>query len=92
MANVLRNQNPKVLAGCNEVVLNSLSPQAPPSCSFETVIIGCISETAFEQVFSALAIALGGVALALGPCLIKFLLPVKTLNPPAPFGFRALRT
>jgi hypothetical protein len=86
------NQDAEVLAGSDKVVLNLLTPQTTPSCAFETMRIGGVSETAFHQVLASATIPQGCPALALSPGLRHFVLAIKALNPSAALSLGALRT
>jgi len=55
-----------VLAGCDQVVLDLLAPEAAPARVFEVVIIGRVGEAAFHEVATPAPIGLGGSAVRLG--------------------------
>jgi hypothetical protein len=51
----LFDQNPNVLTGCDESILDSLPPEPSPSGPFKSMIFGCVGKTAFHQMASLLA-------------------------------------
>src|SRR2546423_5549054 len=91
LAKVFPNQDAEVLAGSDEMVLNLLTPEAAPARAFETMRVGSIGKTAFDQMLASATISQGCLALALSPSLFHFWLTIKTLNPPATLGLGALR-
>ena len=67
---LVREQDAHILDGCDQVILDLLSPEPPPTRTFEVVIIGRISKTALDQVLAPSAIAASGAAVRLRACYI----------------------
>ncbi len=66
----MREQDAHILDGRDQVILDLLSPEPPPTRTFEVVIIGRISKTALDQVLAPSAIAASGAAVRLRACYI----------------------
>lgn len=65
-------------------------PQPPPPCPFEPVIIGSVSEAAFQKILSPLAVAPPGEAVGLLAALFQNLGMLMPAGGAASFGARAL--
>lgn len=83
-------QNPQVLTGCNQTVLDPLTPQSSPAGCFKPVVVGSISKTALHQVPSALTIGDCSPRGRLLPRCIHFCLFIEPLDAPSPSGFGTL--
>jgi hypothetical protein len=62
---LVRKQDAHILDRCDQVILDLLSPKSPPTCAFEVMVVGCIGETAFNQVLASFAIPARGGAMSL---------------------------
>jgi hypothetical protein len=58
-------ENPDILNGGDQEVLDFLPDQSSPPAAFEVMIVGGVGERSFHQVFSSAAIDLGGQAVRL---------------------------
>src|SRR6266550_3513701 len=63
-------QDAHILDGRDQVILDLLSPEPPPTRTFEVVIVGRISKTALDQVLAPSAIAPRGATVRLYACYI----------------------
>ena len=61
----MREQDAHVLDGRDQVILDLLTPEPPPARTFEVVIVGRISKTAFHQMLAPSAIAPRGATVRL---------------------------
>src|SRR5690349_920423 len=75
-----RKQDADVLDSGDEPILNLLSPHPPPARTFESVIVGRIPKALLDQELSASTIAPRRGAVGLGPCLIKDLLVLVSMD------------
>ena len=55
-----------VLHRSDQVILDLLAPEPPPTCAFEVMVVGGISKTALDQVLAPFAVPAGSGAVGLG--------------------------
>ena len=61
----MRQQDAHVLDRRDQVILDLLSPESPPTCAFEVMVVGGIGKTGFHQVLAPFAITARGDAVSL---------------------------
>ena len=63
----MAQQDPNVLDGRDQVILDLLAPKSSPPGTFEVMVIGRIREAALHQIFTAKTILFGQPTLGLMP-------------------------
>ena len=67
---LVREQDAHILDGRDQVILDLLTPESPPVCAFEVVIVSRISKTTLHQMLRAFPIAPSGATVRLRACYI----------------------
>jgi hypothetical protein len=86
----LREQDAHILDGRDQVILDLLSPEPPPTRTFEVVIVSGIGKTALHQMVPPFAIAPRGAAMRLRTRYIQGRLFFMSLHSASMVGARAL--
>ena len=56
----MRQQDAHVLDRRDQVILELLSPESPPTCAFKVMVVGGIGKTGFHQMLASFAITARG--------------------------------
>ncbi len=75
----MSEQDAHILDRCDQIILDSLSPEPPPACAFEVMIVGRVGKTMLDQTPS-LAVTPHGSAVSLSAGHISYRLFFVSLH------------